>query len=344
MKLIEEEEFSKEQETVSKGRKGFRPGMLTAVLLGIIVILLIIIFTLLLINPIRNRTSQSAGSVEQDIMDYVRKQQENEPAIEEGGEVIIVSVPELSLDNADDEESVSEDSGGSFIVMGEEDESDISYTKEYILNEMAPHFAENNLDAVWDLAHLKRYIKLSEELEGTGTYYYLGDVNQEGKPHGRGLAIYEANSYYYGSWVNGLREGDGRWYRFYIDNSDNDTGFYQAHSYSGVWKNDLPNGEGAEHYDVDLNKLTDQDRVIQNVVGNFINGLYDGDMFANTVDYIGRVQEWDGVSQKGVFKLWRDMSSIGECSVWRNRDDKNLYMDIDKAENKNQGIRELLGL
>lgn len=141
-----------------------------------------------------------------------------------------------------------------------------------------------------------------------------------------------------------MRSGDGRWWRFYIDDIGAKTTKkkFQSHSYSGAWSNDLPNGQGSEHYDVDISQLSSKDRVIQNVVGNFTNGLYDGEMYANTIDYTGNVEEWGGTAHQGVLDLWRDMSSIGECSVWQNKQDNDLYLDIDKSENKNQGMRELL--
>ena len=170
-------------------------------------------------------------------------------------------------------------------------------------------------------------------------------MDANGAPNGRGLAIYEDNTYYYGSWAHGLRNGDGRWYRFYIDEIGKKTTnkVYQAHSYSGQWSNDLPNGEGAEHYDIDNSKIENSKKlIIVNVIGNFTDGLYDGEMYANTLDRIGNTEEWYAVAKKGVFELWRDMSSIGECAVWQNRDDPDFCMDIDKSENKNQGMRELL--
>ena len=363
MKLLEPEDTSRELEKVSEEqeknhiRKGFQPNITTVILLLIIVVLLVVIFWLIVLTPVKKRSAESVSIAEQDIMDYARQQQENEPVRENdndpvkeiGNEVIVVESKELSIHNeessTDDSQIIDSDSE-EFDIIDEEDENDISYTKEYILNEMIPYFADNNLEAVWDLAHLKRYIKLSEGLKGTNTFYYQGDLDEEGKPHGRGLAIYEANSYYYGTWVHGLREGDGRWYRFYIDESDEITlnQIYTAHSYSGNWKNDLPNGEGAEHFDVETGWTDGPDMVITNVIGNFTNGLYDGDMYATTVDYIGKKNEWDAVAGNGVFKLWETMSSKGECSVWRNADDKKLYLKIDKSENKNQGITELLGL
>ena len=36
------------------------------------------------------------------------------------------------------------------IIVDIEDENDVSYTKEFIMNEMMPYFADNNLDAIWD--------------------------------------------------------------------------------------------------------------------------------------------------------------------------------------------------
>ena len=105
----------------------------------------------------------------------------------------------------------------------------------------------------------------------------------------------------------------------------------------------MPNGEGAEHYDIDNSKIENSKKlIIVNVIGNFTDGLYDGEMYANTLDRIGNTEEWYAVAKKGVFELWRDMSSIGECAVWQNRDDPDFCMDIDKSENKNQGMRELL--
>ena len=36
------------------------------------------------------------------------------------------------------------------------------------------------------------------------------------------------------------------------------------------------------------------------------------------------------------------MSRTGECSIWKKRGETVLYMEINKSENKNQGIQELL--
>lgn len=359
----EEEKKQKIKRQREREQEWHEPKMpVILILTGIIVVLLICIFVLLFLSPNKKRGSaeDSQEALQQDMLDYANEQKQNDMAVSPSQDVIVVETPEIPAATEDElsgekpevpetEETEpdiileSDTIDKTAIVVDIEDENDVSYTKEFIMNEMMPYFADNNLDAIWDLAHLKRYVKLSAGLKNTGTYYYQGGVDSNGKPDGIGLAIYENNTYYYGSWSHGLRSGDGRWIRFYIDEigAKPTKKTYQSHSYSGMWSNDLPNGEGAEHYDVDITQLTSKDRIIQNVVGNFTNGLYDGEMYANTVDYIGNVEEWDGIAHQGVFDLWRDMSRIGECSVWKNKTDPELCLDIDKSENKNQGIREL---
>lgn len=348
-----EEHDNDKREKEQSGMKDVlqRPYM-TTVLLGVIAVLLICIIVLLMFMPAGRTATQADinSELQQSITDYAEEQKKNDYVSGLSGETVSIEPVEEQDDTEEKSKVETEsrpaaaDSDKTAVVVDVEDESDVSYSKEYILNEALPYFADNNQDAIFDLVHLKRYVKLSSELEKTNRYYYKGDVNSNGKPNGKGLAIYEDNSYYYGDWVDGVRSGQGTWYRFYINEKSkrNAMGKYTAHSYAGEWADDLPNGDGAEHYEVDISKLAGHERILQNVVGNFTDGLYDGEMFANTVDYIGNVEEWNGVTSKGVFSLWRDISAIGECSVWQNRDDHNLCLDIDKSENKNQGIRELL--
>lgn len=333
-----------------------------SILLGGIFVMLSGVFILMLITAFRDTDNKRDKNAElqQKITDYATEQKQND--IVDIPQAIVVDSSDVAADkkdgesesgqtenkNAEDEDVVptSDTIDKTAVVVDLDDENDVAYTKEFILKEMLPYFEANNLEAVWDLAHLKRYVKLSAGLKGSGTYYYQGDVDSEGLPDGKGLAIYENNTYYYGGWAHGLREGNGRWCRFYINASDKITKNkrYQAHSYAGDWKNDLPNGGGAEHYDVDISKLEPYERIIQNVVGNFTDGLYDDYMYANTVNYIGVVEEWYGTAQQGVFKSWEDISSNGEYYAWQNKDDNNIYMTVDKADNKNQGIREMLNL
>lgn len=357
MNLTEPDRNNKQEDQGEEAESFLQKPVMTKILLTVIAVLLICILILLtIVIGRRDRGAEADQDLQQNIADYAQSQQElGGQTLDEEDVPVPVEKPAVEEEEPEEEEAkeqeepeeepASADEDKTAVVIDIEDENDEAYTKEFILKEAYPFFADNNQEAIWDLAHLKRYVKLSKGLEGTEDYYYQGDVDGDGKPHGTGLAIYEKNSYYFGQWSHGERSGQGTWYRYYINqkNKTNAMGVYMSHSYAGEWRNNLPNGQGAEHYDVDISKLEPTRKImIQNVVGNFTDGLYDGDMYANTTDYIGNVQEWDGIAQKGVFKLWRDMSAIGECSVWRYREDTNVCMDIDKSENKNQGIRELL--
>lgn len=367
MKLDEFEKEMDNEKEQSEGKGGdgsfLQSAVTTKFLLGIIAILLICILILLGAVFLRGKKEDAANKdLQQTITDYAKMQQELEQQTIQDGDISskekegAVSEKEDSVQTAltkkpvaeaavEEEEPVSETEELKATVVDIEDESDEAYTKEFILKEAYPHFEANNQDAIWDLAHLKRYVKLSRGLLGTGEYYYQGDVDSDGAPHGTGLAIYERNSYYFGEWSHGKKSGKGTWFRFYIGqkNKQNAMGVYASHSYAGEWENDLPNGEGAEHYEVDISQIGDSKKqIVQNVVGNFTNGLYDGELFANTVDDTGTVREWDGIAKNGIFTLWRDISAIGECAVWRNKDDHDWCLDIDKSENRKQGIRELL--
>ena len=65
-----------------------------------------------------------------------------------------------------------------------------------------------------------------------GELDYEGDVDENGKPHGRGKGMFSSNNVYEGEWKNGLRHGKG------TDESDNGS------SYDGQWKHDKRNGKG----------------------------------------------------------------------------------------------------
>ena len=363
MNLLEKNNHDEEKKQKTGTMKNLwkQSNSLTVILMGVILILLLCIIVLLLVLPGNAKSDEQSSNdaLQQSITDYAYEQKQNDNLANkpDTGAIVVDSSDVVTKDETKDietseavveetSEPVSETVDKTAIVVDVEDESDVSYTKEFILNEMLPYFADNNLNAVWDLAHLKRYVKLSASLENTDNYYYMGGVDSDGLPDGTGLAIYEKNTYYYGSWSHGVRSGDGRWYRFYIDPIGQPTTKkkYQAHSYSGQWANDLPNGEGAEHYDVDITQLEVRERILQNVVGNFTNGLYDGELYANTVDYTGNVEEWSGTAHNGVFDLWRDVSAIGECSVWQKSEDTSVYMDIMEEDNKNQGMTEMLDL
>lgn len=291
MNLTEPDRNNKQEDQGEEAESFLQKPVMTKILLTVIAVLLICILILLtIVIGRRDRGAEADQDLQQNIADYAQSQQElGGQTLDEEDVPVPVEKPAAEEEEPEEEEAkeqeepeeepASADDDKTAVVIDIEDENDEAYTKEFILKEAYPFFADNNQEAIWDLAHLKRYVKLSKGLEGTEDYYYQGDVDGDGKPHGTGLAIYEKNSYYFGQWSHGERSGQGTWYRYYINqkNKTNAMGVYMSHSYAGEWRNNLPNGQGAEHYDVDISKLEPTRKImIQNVVGNFTDGLYDG--------------------------------------------------------------------
>ena len=55
---------------------------------------------------------------------------------------------------------------------------------------------------------------------------------------------------------------------------------------------------------IDPEKAEAGSRYLQNAMGNFTNGLYDGKMYLMTQDASGNVQEWYGNAAEGVFETF----------------------------------------
>lgn len=332
---------------------------LVVLLLGVIVVLIVCVILLF-----TKQTKQTDTSLLQsDIIEYAEKQNSaDEKEVQDQAvqaddtksesPIIVEKSESNNSDNSikDNEEEVQNNQLAKNAADYYEDlkktyaDEDESYTKEYILNEMIYHWEAGSTSAIYDLSALRRYRKLSYSLKGTNQYYYTGEQTSEGVPQGKGLAIYADNTYYYGDFVNGKREGEGYWFRFYYDSSlpQAKKGLITAHSYVGSWKNGLPDGEGTEHFDVNSDMLLDQGLIITNIIGHYNQGLYDGDIYCTTVEFPENVKEWDAVAENGVFSLWKDISVKGECSIWKCRSDEKLFMDIMKQDNKGCGLIELL--
>lgn len=322
-----------------------------AIILSVFVIIIIIL--LIIIGSLVKKNSEMTQS------DITNEQQAEIEKIE--------PLEPETVENEETKDSLKEDTISDSIVVDEVDESkiptqenansdnnadlaldlpeeDYSYEKEYILNEMLPYWEAGHTDAVYDLVKLRRYRKLSYSLHGTTKFYYKGAVNGNNEPIGKGLAIYADNTYYYGDFVDGKREGEGIWFHFYLDDTSPycEKGMYTSHSYAGSWKNDLPNGIGTEHYDVDTTKMGDHYYAYQTIVGNVVDAKYNGEMYCTTIDAVNNVEEWNATCHMGTFDLVDTLTEKKECPVWREVHDEESPLKIWEKDNKNQGIAEFV--
>lgn len=214
------------------------------------------------------------------------------------------------------------------------------------LKELYEYWDAYKLDAVEELVRLERLQKISEELKGKNKYYYYGSVDALGRPSGKGLAVYENNTYYFGEWKEGLRHGKGMWLEAAIyteENADKDLGVLE-HSYNGYWSKDLPNGEGQEHFSYDYSVLKEENirenECFTNVIGGFKDGYYHGEMYLITTDENGKSKEWSGICEKGVWvPLIEGQTTVAVFADYdKESKEESDYHYIFPEDNKNYGI------
>ena len=161
-----------------------------------------------------------------------------------------------------------------------------------------------------------------------------------------GVAVYANNTYYCGDWKNGKRHGKGMWLRLFPDKPSTVNGVTGVleHSYNGQWENDLPNGNGQEHIEYDLEVMEGSD-IILNVIGSFKDGYYNGELYIMTIEKSGSTTDWEASAQKGVFDYFHNRySTTGKLPVWERMEEVEegtQYRWLDEPENVNWGISGL---
>ena len=228
----------------------------------------------------------------------------------------------------------------------------LSWTEDtYQLPELYACWDAYELEAVSDLINLDRVRKITDSLKNSNDFYYYGDTDRDGNPEGKGLAVYANNTYYFGSWKKGLRSGEGMWIRLFPDKNGVVNGIKGVtwHQYSGAWSNDYPNGQGQENiqYDPEVLDADKEDYVIQNAIGGFKNGFYNGEMYIMVNDGDGTTTDWYGTAKEGVFTYIGDKKGYaGKRAIWKAGDgydtgeEDNCHWILPK-ENSDYGIAGL---
>lgn len=225
----------------------------------------------------------------------------------------------------------------------------LEYTADdYQLPELFAYWDNYQLDAVNDLIRLERVRTITDALKNSNDYYYYGSLNSKNLPEGKGLAVYAHNTYYFGEWKNGKRDGNGMWIRIFPDEPGILNGIkgVKEHQYSGNWSADYPDGEGQEHVEYDYSQINGE-FVILNAIGSFKEGLYNGDMYIMTVNNNGNTIDWYGTAQMGSFSfLSEKKTTLGKRSIWKagdgyNTDEEDNCRWIMPKDNKDFGIAGL---
>jgi len=113
------------------------------------------------------------------------------------------------------------------------------------------------------------------------------------------------------------------------------------HIYNGEWLNDLPNGEGQEHISYDCD-IMDGEYVINNVIGNFKDGYYDGELYIMEIKGEHNTTDWEATANMGVFDYCGETrSASGRRKVWKRMKESDEYGDDNFAwlfEEENTGF------
>lgn len=312
----------------------------------VIIILAVIALSLLIRREVQHQKNELVLTEAKDEMIGSISKEKIETVAEEAEEIVIQDTAEIASFKQEKEISL-------YSILGDEKYSQCFLTErkqdDGQLKELFEYWDAYKLDAVAELIRLERLQKVSGELEGTNKFYYYGEVDRLGRPNGKGLAVYEDNTYYCGEWRDGLRHGKGMWLEVAIyteENAEYNLGVIE-HSYSGQWSKDLPNGEGQEHFSYDLRLLRQENmkdgKCITNVIGNFKDGYYNGEMYIMTTDAGQKSSDWYGTCENGVWKPIKIGSTTD--AVWESSEkDSNgnpMFHYLFPKENQNYGIMGL---
>lgn len=69
--------------------------------------------------------------------------------------------------------------------------------------------------------------------------------------------------------------------------------------------------------------------------------MYHGNMYINTLNADGNVQEWRGEAKEGVFKTFEGRDLEGRVPICQDVQNPDSHMWIHPLENKDQGLKDV---
>lgn len=315
------------------------------------VLIILVLLGTLIVSSVKNNTAKNDN---QDIQESIKEYADaNKPVSEQAGSSEVAAAtasPEADTAKETAEPEKAEDEQATptpyqeIMQKGKVDYDKVSFDKDEQLKEMMTYWADNNQKALDDLASLDRFRAMSWKLRGTTDFYYYGETDANGQPNGTGIAVYADNQYYYGGWKNGMRSGTGTWIHYHVHEETSKTDLYTYHQYTGSWKNDLPDGEGSEHYDYNMDLLEDYVGYDTNLIGSYSKGLINGSFYITKIYSDNNVKEWKASADHG---SWIYLDSVADPKaitrpVQVEIADPESFIWMKPAENKNFGVRCLI--
>ncbi|MDE7287167.1 MAG: hypothetical protein K2N55_10060, partial [Lachnospiraceae bacterium] len=317
------------------------------------VLILLILGVMFIVDQVKKDNDGQTENLQQNIMDYADENRIDqtlaEAVVQASPAVRDEDVQENSLENskesADKEapmqsmDTPSPTPYKEIMEAGKIDYSKVMFNKDTQLAEMMTYWEENNQKALDDLANLDHYIAMSWKLKGTKDFYYYGGVNSSGQPDGKGIAVYADNQYYYGDWKDGVRSGNGTWIHYHMHPTENTKDLYTYHQYTGGWADDLPEGEGSEHYDYNQSLLVEGVGYDANLIGSYEKGLIHGDFYITNLYADESTKEWNAQAQKGSWVYLNDnKDKKGNRTIHVEVSNPDNYIWMHPRDNVNIGV------
>ena len=303
-----------------------------------VLIIIILAITLLANSCSQKKKGSEESELQESIMDYA---DENFPKDEIKAPTPLNSLPQEEPTTRPNPTATPSANPTPYkeAMKPEKDYSKISFHTESQLKETMTYWEGNHQKALDDLANLDHFKAMSWSLKGTKQFYFFGAVNGNGQPHGKGIAVYADNQYYYGDWQNGLRSGKGTWIHYHIHEKQNLTDLYSYHQYTGGWKNDLPDGEGSEHYDYHTELFEERKGYNTNLIGTYKEGLVHGEFYLTNLYSDENVKEWYAQADMGTWiQKGNKADPKGNFPVYVDVHDDDNYVWMHPKDNKNIGV------
>lgn len=309
------------------------------------VLIVLVLFITFVVSAVKNKNSSESRDedLQESIMDYADENMPEQNTDEK--QEIAAATPaqtgmEEKTDGKADASPLPEQTPYQEIMQnGTVDYSKVTYDKDSQLKEMMGYWADSNQKALDDLASLDRFRAMSYSLRGTTDFYYYGDKDSNGLPSGTGIAVYADNQYYYGTWKDGKRDGKGTFIHYHVHNNSKNTDLYTYHQYTGGFANDLPDGEGSEHFDFNTANFKKGERYVGNRIGGYSGGLLNGDFYVTTTDLNDKMEEWEGTADHGTWVYQnanKDKKGNRTILVMIGNEENFIWMQ--PSANKNIGV------
>lgn len=308
------------------------------------VLIIFVLAVTLIVNRVKKDSDEQTENLQQSIMDYADENRTAETSSMMNVQASPSAGKESSTENESKEaaEEIMVPSPTPYkeiMEAGKTDYSKVKFNKDVQLQEMMAYWEDNNQQALDDLAKLDHYIAMSWQLKGTTDFYYYGGVNGNGQPEGKGIAVYADNQYYYGDWKDGVRSGTGTWIHYHIHSLENTKDVYTYHQYAGGWANDLPEGEGSEHYDYNLALLVERVGYDANLIGSYSQGLVHGDFYITNLYADESTKEWNASAEHGSWiYLNENKDKKGNRTVHVEIGNPDNYIWMHPKDNVNIGV------